>query len=411
MKASRSRSSVVTAARGFLTCAVLLGVIAAPAPAQSQGPSGMAADSGSQSGPADVPLMRLPPVAETSPSPWPIENGQAPSAALQGPLQGAPAAPDQAASAESSSLAPRGFGGMSSGRGMGMDSGPGYKVLWMPDQPVRGQPTDLGMVEQNLSLMVPVWKNGADGVAFTTNVRWEIFHTEAILPDSHIPFPEDLWNVRFGALYSHPFQNGWIGGANFGIGSNGDKPFDSPREMAATASGFLRVPQGEHNAWLFMLSFSTNSQVLSGIPIPGVAYFYAPSDVFQATIGFPFASINYHPYQQWRFEFTYALLTTIHTRAIYQPSERIELYTGFDWSNENYELAERVDDQDRLYYYEKRLSAGMQWKFYKQIGIDLSAGYAFDRYYFQGHGFQLTGPDRIDVGSGPFMAAQLKARF
>ena len=97
-------------------------------------------------------------------------------------------------------------------------------------------------------------------------------------------------------------------------------------------------------------------------------------------------------------EFAYALLTTIHARASYQLCGPLECYAGFDWSNENYQLAERPEDRDRFYYYEKRLSAGLQWKVYEQIALDLSSGYCFDRYYFQGHGFELTGPDRVDVG-------------
>jgi hypothetical protein len=309
-----------------------------------------------------------------------------------------------------SSFGPRGFDGMPLGRGMG-SGGPGYKVLWMPDQSVGGQPAYLGMVAQDLSLMYPVWKDGSDGIALTTNDRWEVFHTNAILPESHMPFPQDLWNIRFGALYQHQLDNGWTSGLNFGVGTSGDKPFDSTRELAANATGSLRLPQGENNAWLLTLNYSTNSQVLYGIPIPGVAYVYAPSDAFQATIGFPFASLSFHPSEHWRYEFTYALLTTIHTRAIYQFSDRIDCYAGFDWSNENYPLADRANEQDRFFYYEKRLSTGVKFKLYEQVALDLSSGYCFDRYYFQGHGFELTGPDRLDVGNGPFLALRLNTRF
>ena len=54
--------------------------------------------------------------------------------------------------------------------------GPGYRVLWMPDQPVSGQPAYLGMAAQDLSLMFPVWRNGPDGIALTTSVHGENFH-------------------------------------------------------------------------------------------------------------------------------------------------------------------------------------------------------------------------------------------
>jgi hypothetical protein len=351
------------------------------------------------------PLPLLPP-ADTS-----TDSSEAPQESV--PFVMLPPSGEQsepAASESFSPVGPRGFDGMPMGRVIG-SGGPGYTVLWMPDQSVGGQPTFLGMVAQDLSLMCPVWKNGPDGIALTTNDRWETFHTDAILPDSHMPFPQDLWNIRFGALYQHQFDNGWSGGLNFGVGTSGDKPFDSTREMAANATGFLRLPQGENNAWLLTLNYSTNSQVLYGIPIPGVAYVYAPSDAFHATIGFPFASVNLHPTEHWRYEFTYALLTSIHTRAIYQFSDQIDGYAGFDWSNENYPLADRENEQDRFFYYEKRLSAGVKLKLYKHLALDLSTGYCFDRYYFQGHGFELTGPDRVDVGDGPFFALRLNAGF
>jgi hypothetical protein len=178
--------------------------------------------------------------------------------------------------------------------GLGADAAmPGYKALWLPDQPVANQATHLGMEQQDLSLRVPIWKDGPDGVVFSTRVRWELFQTDVILPDTGRPFPADLWNVSFGTTYFHRFDNGYVGGASVNLGSASDQPFHSFQEDTASVSGFLRVPQGEHNAWLFTLSFSTNGQ-LADIPIPGIAYFYAPSDVFQATIGFPFASLKYH---------------------------------------------------------------------------------------------------------------------
>src|SRR5262249_6539956 len=108
-------------------------------------------------------------------------------------------------------------------------------------------------------------------------------------------FPDDLWNVHVGTSYRHLFSNGWVGGGNVTVGSASDKPFHSFDEMVVGASSFLRVPQGEHNAWLFSLNYSTNREFLNGIPLPGAAYFYAPTDWFQATIGLPFASMTIRP--------------------------------------------------------------------------------------------------------------------
>ena len=296
--------------------------------------------------------------------------------------------------------------------GLGADAAmPGYKALWLPDQPVANQATHLGMEQQDLSLRVPIWKDGPDGVVFSTRVRWELFQTDVILPDTGRPFPADLWNVSFGTTYFHRFDNGYVGGASVNLGSASDQPFHSFQEDTASVSGFLRVPQGEHNAWLFTLSFSTNGQ-LADIPIPGIAYFYAPSDVFQATIGFPFASLKYHPSENWRFELSYALITSVHARAIYQPLPWLDCYAGYDWLNESYLLVDRPEEKDRFFYYEMRVSAGLKFKLPMHASLDFSAGYAFDRYYYEGTTFSLTGgTDRVDVGAGPFVAAQFQMRF
>ena len=107
------------------------------------------------------------------------------------------------------------------------------------------------------------------------------------LPDSHTPFPQDLWNIRFGARYDHHFDNGWTGGVNFGVGTSGDKPFDGIGGDGCQLDGLSPPAARRTQRLLLSLNYSTNSQVLYGIPIPGVAYFWAPSDAFRQRSDFP----------------------------------------------------------------------------------------------------------------------------
>src|SRR5262249_60694099 len=102
----------------------------------------------------------------------------------------------------------------------------------LPAQRVAGQGTDLGMVRQDLGLGVPLWKDTENTLLANLGVRGELFQTDAILPDSHRPFPGDLWNIRLGAFYSHQFDNGWSAGGGSSVGSASDKPFHGIREMA-----------------------------------------------------------------------------------------------------------------------------------------------------------------------------------
>ena len=283
-----------------------------------------------------------------------------------------------------------------------------YRATWFPDEEVRGQPTNLGYVQQNLSAVFPIWQDPCDEWSLSVHVGDELFHTSAILPDTRRPFPDDLWNIRFSTSYRYLFSNGWIGGGGLSVGTASDKPFHSINEMTVGVNAFLRVPQGEHNAWLFSLSYSPTSEL--PFPIPGVAFIYQPTDYLRLNIGLPFA-VWYRPWDDLTVELSYMLLRTVHARAVYRVCAPVRVYAGFDWSNESYFLADRFDENDRFFYYEKRLSAGVQVFLRRQALLDISSGYVFDRFYFQGHQYNDLHHDRIDVGSGPLLGLRFELRY
>ncbi len=124
-----------------------------------------------------------------------------------------------------------GMGGLGQG-GFG-PGGPGYGATWYPSRPASasGPDGELGLVRQSLSAAAPVWRDGGDLVLLSAGVRNSMFFTDAVLPDSHQPFPSELWNVNLGSIYVHKFQNGWSGALGINFGSASDKPFYSINEM------------------------------------------------------------------------------------------------------------------------------------------------------------------------------------
>jgi hypothetical protein len=178
--------------------------------------------------------------------------------------------------------------------------------------------------------------------------------------------------------------------------------------MTAGVNGFLRVPQGEHNAWLFSLSYSSNSEL--PIPIPGVAFLWQPSEYFRMNVGLPF-QIMYRPLDDLTFDFSYMLLTSVHARATYRVCPQVRVYAGYDWNNESYLPADRLNEEDRLFYYDQRLTAGLQYILSRCATLDFSGGYTFDRFYFEGRSFSDRNHNRIDVGDGPFLSADFRVRW
>jgi hypothetical protein len=301
-----------------------------------------------------------------------------------------------------------GFGGMMNPVVGHMVPRADYRFAWFPSEAVRGQPTELGYTQHDFSLIVPVWQEGVDELSVNAHVRAEFFTTDAVLLDTMQPFPDELWNVHFGASYRHLFDNGWIAGGSVSVGSASDKPFHSINEMTAGVNAFLRIPSGEHNAWLFTLSYSPTSEL--AFPLPGVAYLWQPSPDFRAFIGLPF-SLMWRPIDDLTLDLSYMLVRTVHARATYRVCKPARVYVAFDWSNEAYFLAGRANDEDRFFYYDKRLSAGVLFNLGPAASLDLSAGYVFDRFYFEGRSYNDRNFDRIDVGNGPFLAVRVGVRY
>lgn len=286
-----------------------------------------------------------------------------------------------------------------------------YRLTFFPDQRVVGQSTDLGLRQHDFSLTGPLRQDAADEWSASVRVRAQEFDTEAVLPTSGRPFPDELWNLRLGTSYRHRFESGWIAGGNLTVGSPSDRPFASMDELDVSATALLRVPRGERDAWLFFLNYSNQRDFLSGLPLPGLGYAYRPSEEFSAVIATGFVSVQYRPTEKLTLMASYAIFRTVDVRVTYQVFRPVRLWAGFDWTSERYLLADRQNPDDRFFYYEKRVRVGATVGLARQLYIDIAAGYSFDRFYFQGEDYDDRRTDRIDVGSGPFVAARLGLRF
>jgi hypothetical protein len=283
-----------------------------------------------------------------------------------------------------------------------------YGVTWYPSQPVAGQPTNLGFVRQDLSLSAPAWRDETDSVSFSTHLRANLYDTDAVLPNSMRPFPDALYNIGFGTTYMHQFDNGWSAGGMLNVGSASDRPFDSWRDMAIGVGGFLRIPTSDRSGWLLGAMYSATGEL--PFPIPIVSYHWQPNDEFSMNIGLPF-SVRWRPIEDLLFDLSYTPIRSVHARVSYRLMDGLGVYGGFDWNNDAYLLADRPDNKERFFYYEKTLSTGVRYDISPATAIDLSGGYAFDRFYFQGRQWSDKWNDRIDVGNGLFLSLRVQVRY
>ena len=288
-----------------------------------------------------------------------------------------------------------------------------FRETYYPNERVRQQGTELKIFEERVGLFFPIWQNATDELSFSGSVRYQDLDTgdtPAILPGGQVQLPGDLWEIKFGPTYRHKFDNGWIAGLNVTVGSASNRPFHSMDEVTARATAFLRVPQGERNAWIFTLNYSNYSEYFAGLPVPGIDFLYSPNDNFTLVFGFPFTSLQWKPFEKLTVQINYVPVRTVIAKVTYEIFQPLRVWAGFDWDDDWYLRANRNDSGDRLFYYEKRITGGIRFDL-RHVGFEVSGGYAFDRFYFEANDYHDRNENRIDIHSGPFIIGKISLRF
>lgn len=288
------------------------------------------------------------------------------------------------------------------GPGQGPDAKPpvSYKVLWFPSVSLEGQQGTWGLVGQDFAFMAPLYMGPPNIVLLTGGVNNRLISTNAVMPDSHQPYPDNLWDVRLGLTYIRQLTEGRSLTCGINIGSASDRPFGSLQEMNVSGMAMYRRPSGERNAWLLGAIYSPTSEIQ--FPIPLVAYNWNPNDQFQANLGLPF-SLSYRPDDRWTFEASYMLIHTINVKASYRLADWLKIVGGYASADDIYSLYDRQSNKDRFFLYNQRVSLGLESSLTKCATIELTGGYAFDRYSYVGRQWDSVQYDRVDIANGPFL--------
>ncbi len=287
----------------------------------------------------------------------------------------------------------------------------GYQGEYSPAQAVTDQDADLGWGRHQARLFVPLEQTDRSEWAFTAHGRLFALDTGAVLPATGDRLPSELWNLGFGVNHRRRFDNDWIVGGNLSLLTPSDRPYYGWDEMAVLLNGFLRVGAGEKNAWVFFLNYSTNREFLPHVPIPGAGYWYNPSRDFSVLAGIPLLLADFSPADGLKLRCFYFPIHTVYAGMEVRVLGPLNLFGSFSWENEEYFRAAREDRRDRLFYYEKRLTAGLKCVFERRLELTLSGGYAFDRFFFEGRDYDDRVANRVEFGDGPFFALRGDYRF
>lgn len=277
------------------------------------------------------------------------------------------------------------------------------RLFWIPAQSVQGQPGKLGINGEEFDLSFPlrIDENGI-WLALGGVQRLDI-NGSAVLPDSGLPVPSQLWDIEAGLMHIRDLGDGRQAGGMVRIGSPSDQPFAAWRDMTVTFLGFLTVPAREQDSWSFSLFYSPTGQII--YPIPGIAYVWRPNDRFQANLGVPF-SLEYKPTETAVFTASYMPLNNVQVMMRQSLGKLWSLYGGYRTVSETFLLADRVNNRERTYLFDQRVSVGVQRELGRGWSLDFSTAYVFDRRFFQAE--QFSGSRREGLSIDPGIATTLQ---
>jgi len=125
----------------------------------------------------------------------------------------------------------------------------------------------------------------------------------------------------------------------------------------------------------------------------------------------PFIFLEYKPVEYLSFDLGYFPVRSVHAGISWHFRDSVTLRAAFAWDKDSYFRADRTDKNNRIFAYEKRLTASCLWRVHEQAALDLSAGYVFDRMLFEGENYSDRGFNRIGISEGPFLAGRLRVSF
>lgn len=143
------------------------------------------------------------------------------------------------------------------------------------------QVSNPGFVPRGLSFSHSIWQKEPN--EWTTSAKvCDMSPPNSICTDSQTSSSGVLWNIGCNTTYRHLLENGWIDGVSVSVESDSQKPFSRFSQVNEGMIAFVQVPQGQHDFWLFSLSYSSSNK--GSLPTPEVEYAWQPSNRLQANI-------------------------------------------------------------------------------------------------------------------------------
>jgi hypothetical protein len=214
----------------------------------------------------------------------------------------------------------------------------------------------------------------------------------------------DYYNQQANFSYrrSLPDENFWL--ASLSFGSSSDKPFKESRDNTISGNYIQKL----NSKWYGAINYSNNRAFLNNIPLPGFFYVKEMSRDRGLIIGFPFIFWNHPISESWSFKYIGILPWSHRLRFLYTKWRFVKPYAGFEQQPQNFFRHDRVDNENRIFWFERRAMIGVETGLSRSFRVDFATGYSFDRQFFEAKNFSQSKEFLINLENSYFVSLNLR---
>jgi hypothetical protein len=240
-------------------------------------------------------------------------------------------------------------------------------------------PSDIS--QKRVSLATPVWSNEKHSTSLSVGAGRIDFNSKQLFDGTTIETPEHLDRVEIGGQYSQNLGDKMWGG-RLSVGSASNEVFHSFDEMILNANLFYMPTVGPGDQWIYTLFISNNNPIANYVPIPGVIYLHK-RERFTGLFGIPFSSIQWTPVDPWTLSVS-IMIINFNAEISYGHRDQMQTFVGFSSAQQSFLRAERIENEDRLFFSEKRAFIGVRSPITPKLSGDIQFGDSFDRRLSEG---------------------------
>jgi hypothetical protein len=226
---------------------------------------------------------------------------------------------------------------------------------------------------------------------------------------SQARFPHQLLDASVGLGSFLGISNGWVFGAQIGLGYAGSSPFGEGRGWYGRGSFIVAKKFDEQNALGVGLDYDGHRSYLPDTPLPGFAFSHTFDPHLDMVIGAPLSSITWKPDDHWRFYLDWLLLTDFDVNATYKVTKQIGLFASFETRRDQFWIHE-LGDHTRLLYLQRRVEGGISWEPVERLQLTAAIGYAFSTDFRRGWDYRQTSP-YLYASNEPYVRFGLDFKF